>query len=210
MPHSGRTTLTAGAFAGAAATRVHRAGETRRIAIAMLVTLNGGGQRSRISLRRESALSSHSRIASRRDKAMNQGAGRRFAQSKNMLVSEKVAHRPQAVATPVNDLMSSFCNGSRFIMRIRRVEQDERPSIVTVRARHEFSSVRSLFPMCISARAAARPIVFSTSCAITTPTRSIWSATSSTAGSCGRAGTGRSRTTTWCRSCCARRARARA
>ena len=48
----------------------------------------------------------------------------------------------------------------------------------------------------------------STSCATTMPTRSTSSATSSTAGSCARAGTGRSRTTTWCRSCCARRARA--
>ena len=38
--------------------------------------------------------------------------------------------------------------------------------------------------------------------------RSIWSATSSTAGNCAPAGIGRSRTTTWCRSCCARRARA--
>ena len=50
----------------------------------------------------------------------------------------------------------------------------------------------------------------STSCATTTPRRSIWSATSSTAGRSNPAGTGRSRTTTWCRSCCARRARARA
>ena len=36
---------------------------------------------------------------------------------------------------------------------------------------------------------------------------SIWSATSSTAGASSAAGTGRSRTTTWCRSCCARRAK---
>jgi hypothetical protein len=43
-----------------------------------------------------------------------------------------------------------------------------------------------------------------------TARRCTWWATSSTAGSCGAAGTGRRRTTTWCRSCCARRARARA
>ena len=50
----------------------------------------------------------------------------------------------------------------------------------------------------------------STSCANTMPKRSTWSATSSTAGRSRPAGTGRSSTTTWCRSCCARRARARA
>ena len=39
--------------------------------------------------------------------------------------------------------------------------------------------------------------------------RCTWSATSSTAGSCAAPGTGRSRTTTWCRRSCAWRARAR-
>ena len=43
-------------------------------------------------------------------------------------------------------------------------------------------SVLSLFPMSISARAVARPTGCSISCAITMPRRSIWSATSSTAG----------------------------
>ena len=43
-------------------------------------------------------------------------------------------------------------------------------------------SARCSSPTCISARAAARPTGCSTSCASTTPTRSIWSATSSTAG----------------------------
>jgi UDP-2,3-diacylglucosamine pyrophosphatase LpxH len=41
------------------------------------------------------------------------------------------------------------------------------------------------------------------------PIRFIWSATSSTAGSSSPAGSGRSSTTTWCRNCCARRAKAR-
>jgi hypothetical protein len=44
----------------------------------------------------------------------------------------------------------------------------------------------------------------------TPATTSTWWATSWTAGSCAAAGTGRSRTTTWCKSCCAAPARAAA
>ena len=63
------------------------------------------------------------------------------------------------------------------------------------------ATARCSFRICTWERAAVRPISFSTCCAMSTRTRSIWSATSSTAGGCARAGTGRRRTTTSCRSC---------
>ena len=52
--------------------------------------------------------------------------------------------------------------------------------------RHATASARFSSPTFISARAAARPTSCSTSCAVTTPTPSIWSAISSTAGRCSR------------------------
>ena len=65
-------------------------------------------------------------------------------------------------------------------------------------------------PTCTWARPAARRARCWTSCATSSARRCTSSATSSTAGSCAAPGTGRRRTTTWCRRSCARRARARA
>ena len=73
----------------------------------------------------------------------------------------------------------------------------DREGLLTVRGPIAHCS----YPTCISAPEGARRNGCSTSCATTTPRRSIWSATSSTAGRSNPAGTGRSRTTTWCRSC---------
>jgi len=60
-----------------------------------------------------------------------------------------------------------------------------------------------------SVRQAAKLTICSTSSSTTSPTRCTWSVTSSTAGNCAKAGTGRRRTTMWYRKCCAARAKAR-
>ena len=57
---------------------------------------------------------------------------------------------------------------------------------------------------CIWARDPRRPPLCSSSCAKSMPRRSTSSATSSTSGRCAADRTGRSRTTTCCRSCCGR------
>ena len=63
--------------------------------------------------------------------------------------------------------------------------------------------------ICTWGRAAAKPILSWICCAMSRLTRSIWWATSSTAGASAPAGTGRKLITTWSRSSCARSVAAR-
>ncbi len=79
--------------------------------------------------------------------------------------------------------LSSHRNTTLVVMSAHGDSTNEVERTVTAPRRHA-AFARSSFPTCISAPAAARPTGCSTSCAITMPTRSIWSATSSTAGSC--------------------------